>query len=334
MKNLQKYDMSEDIFDKIVDELRYSKAFFITDKFDKFIVRPIKDRIIYNGIDKMIIPTYLLKDFIEIEYNSWSQVIVAKNKTLELNKYTLSITGSKAWAYMMILLKKYYTLEEIDACLKSFTAPYIEKKAQLHYFTDVEPETIKICDNCYKYDINGAHNEALRTIFPKAAEDITRMFNERKKNPVFKQYINYFVGMLCRRGYRTTYNWIVQRVTSTLKEAMLDTFGKILYVNTDGFVVQNPERLLKTGKELGDLKLEYQGRIAFYKDINYFCFQLEDKRITGNVRYRFRDEIDLFEGNVIHYILKKNVTEDGLVEEYFENINSENIKENIVYEEI
>lgn len=186
---------------------------------------------------------------------------------------------------MIKLLKKYYTDEEIDVCLKSFQAEYDYKKAQLHYFKEGSPDKILKFENCYKYDINGAHNEALTIIFPKAKDAIIKMYLERKKHPVNKKYINYFVGMLCRKGYRETYNWIVQRVSAKLKTHILDACGEILYANTDGFIVKDPMFELETSSELGALKLEYKGDVCFYNDINYFCFQLSDKKITGNVRY-------------------------------------------------
>lgn len=319
---LKKYDISEDIFNKIISDIRGSRAFLITSNIEPFFSRPIKDRIIYNGTNTMIIPEYILKDYIETTYNSWKQVILVKNTILENNIYEKSIDGSRAWIFMIKLLKKYYTVEEIDECLNAFQAEYDYTKAQLHYIPDNEIGDITIYDNCYKYDINGAHNEALTIIFPKAADEIIKMFNERKKNPVNKKYINFFVGMMCRKGYRKTYNWIVQRVSKTLKEYMLDACGKILYANTDGFIVQNPVTPLKYSTELGKIKLEYKGRIALYKDINYYCYQQEDGKITGNVRYIARDKIDLFNKKVVHYNLKKEYV-DGEIIEHISDIREE-----------
>lgn len=282
---LKKYDISEDIFDKIVSDYRKSLILLNTDSIEGYFSKPVKDRVIYNGTNTLIIPEYILKDYINIEYSSWKQVILLKSQVLERNYYESSIDGSRAWQFMIKLLKKYYTEKEIDTCLKSFQAEYDYKKAQLHYFKESSPDKILKFENCYKYDINGAHNEALTVIFPKAKEAIIKMYLERKKKPVNKKYINYFVGMLCRKGYRETYNWIVQRVSAKLKTHILDACGEVLYANTDGFIVKDPIFELETSTELGALKLEYKGDVCFYNDINYFCFQLSDKKITGNVRY-------------------------------------------------
>ena len=43
-------------------------------------------------------------------------------------------------------------------------------------------------------------------------EAIIKLYNERKEKPENKDLINYFVGMFCVKGYRTTYNWIVQHM--------------------------------------------------------------------------------------------------------------------------
>lgn len=94
---LKKYDISEDIFDKIVSDKRESLIFYITDNIEKYFSKPLKDRIIYNGTNTLIIPEYILKNYINIDYNSWKQVILLKSQVLERNYYENSIDGSRAW---------------------------------------------------------------------------------------------------------------------------------------------------------------------------------------------------------------------------------------------
>ena len=164
-------------------------------------------------------------------------------------------------------------------------------------------------EDCYKWDINGAHNAALCEIFPKAAGAIGMMYQERKKNPANKKYINYYCGMLARKNHRKTYNWIVQRTTQILLNGINEAGGILLYANTDGFLVQHPEKIIPHSTKLDEFKLEYQGAVWFYYDKNYQCFQTETGEVKGTILQSVRDKIDLPNGQVVHYDrIKRNNT--------------------------
>ena len=151
-----------------------------------------------------------------------------------------------------------------------------------------------------KYDINGAYAKALCDIFPKAKTEIIKIYNERKTKPENKALINYFVGMLCKKNYRKTFNWIVQKVRKKVEEAITYTGGILLYANTDGYAVSAPDRIINTTSLLGDFKLEYTGDIQIYSGKNYWVMQTGES-ITGTVLYQVRNKIDLRNGVVVDY---------------------------------
>ena len=297
---LKKYDVSCDIFDNILT--KYKKYVKLTDDIQQYYGGyHNKMNIMYDGREYLICQEYLIDN--TDENSIWKQVIVRKIENYENGTIQKGVTGSYAWNYMMKLLLKHYNRDEIDKCLKSFGALYDPKQIQFHYtYLDIDPITVH--ENCYKYDINSAYGFYLKQIFPKASKDIDWLYETRKKHPENKAYMNYFVGMLASKNkkerYGNTYNWIVQQTRNKLLEAYHYTGGILVYANTDGYVVRNPNRLLTTSKEIGDFKLEYQGTAYTYTDKNYTCIQTGDK-ITGNVLYQVRDYIDLSKGQVVHY---------------------------------
>jgi hypothetical protein len=225
-----------------------------------------------------------------------------------------STTGSKAKAYITKVLKTVYTDAEIDERLRMFEAEKDMNLIQQHYNYPAPDNTIIKLTNTFKFDINGAHTDALCEIFPKAKDKLIGMYLKRKKNPVFKQYPNLYVGMLAQKSkemrkagipgkYEKTYNWIVQRTSRMLLAAMDTVKGCPIYVNTDGFIVQNPESLLTPSKNLGEFKLEFSGDTYVYSDKNYIIYQTGDEK-KGSCFTAVRNDIDLSKGQVVHYDTK------------------------------
>lgn len=327
MKSLRVYDVNETIFENILEIFKsYIEP---TDKIGLYWSGYDQKNIIYyNNKDLLIMRETLLAKIANFseedkeEAERWRQVIV--RKVPNDITYKIDIDGNRAWNYMMKLLKNYYTEEEIDAQLNSFTANYDENKIQFH-FTLPSFGRIKKFDNCVKYDINGAHHDALIEIFPRAKEALTELFIKRKEKPVYKAYVNYFVGNLVNHGYRFTYNWIVQRTTDTLLKAINYVGGKLIYANTDGFLSYLPENKIEHSTELGKFKLEYEGTAYVYQDKNYWCYQTDE--ICGNIRYAVRDKIDLSKNLVVHYNTLRTTDEAGIYTEKVINVEQEIIDE-------
>ena len=227
-------------------------------------------------------------------------------------------------------LNKYYTDVEIENCLKEFEKDFDVNKAkkQLHInITDTITEDdvimdreysaqkIHVYNNCYYYDINGAHCYILSQIFPKAKEYFEYL-NKHKHDPGkehYKAIPNYYVGLLGKADskHKKTYLKIVNNVTEIVEKAIKECSGRIIYANTDGFIVQNPAKLLEHTLELGGFKLEAQGNVYFYSGINYDLMQytkangkIEKK---GSLYNSLKKECDLYKGIVVDFDNKKDV---------------------------
>lgn len=309
MKELKAYNLSEEFFDKVVET--YSDFVIKVEDFSRYTngSSTFKNSIIFDGIKKIIIREKLLFNLTDEreERNEWVQCICYK-KHKQKKDVQDGITGGFAYRVMKAKIKKAgkYTEEQFDSKMKQFQADYDEEKNQYHFQWDVdlEEETIYKYTNCRKYDINGAYAKALIDIFPEAKEAIIKLYNERKEKPENKDLINYFVGMFCVKGYRTTYNWIVQHVRKQMEEEIAECEGFLLYANTDGFAIASAEKEIKTSKVLGEFKLEYEGDMYILLGTNYWIIQAGDD-ITGSCLYQARGLVDLRKGQAVRYRRKK-----------------------------
>ena len=322
---LKRYDVDEELFDKILKD--YSFFIKVVSKAEmeaSFKGYKYKTVFKYDGIEYLILQELYLDGYLpSISESSWRPVILRRVHNPKINSVEDSIDGTRAYNYMVSLLRRVYTDDEIDECLKAHEAEYSEEKAQYHYQEQPYFDGIIVeHENCYKYDINGAHQSALIEIFPKAKKYIEELYTKRKEKPVYKAYINYYVGMLKRKGHAKTYNWIVQRISKQLLDAIKFTGGDLHYANTDGFIVSNPKNLINASTNLGEFKLEYHGTIYIYEDKNYWCYQTEDGDITGSIRKQVRNLIDLKNNKVVHYDIKRVSYGDVILEE-LENIEIE-----------
>ena len=118
--------------------------------------------------------------------------------------------------------------------------------------------------------------------------------------------------MLKRKGFAGTYYWVVNRTNEIMNKALDEIGGKKLYINTDGFIVKNPVKLIKHSTELGEFKLEHSGDVYIYVDKNYFIIQA-GQELKGNCMCMVRDKFDLPNGKVVHYNKVKKVINDATV---------------------
>lgn len=330
-KTLRRYDVSEQVFDDILQNM--ATRIQITDNIQQYYCgyKP-KHIVMYDNKEYLIIREHLLAyfaNFSDEDYQiveDWRQVIV--RKTQNAQEYEKSVDGSRAYKVVKNIICEHISEEQYEKRLRMFEADYDSSKAQFHFQYPSKGYVLQH-SNCVKYDINGAHHSALIEIFPEAKDALSDMFARRKAEPILKAYINYYVGMLTRKGHRKTYNWIVQRVSNTLKAAMNECGGDLIYANTDGFMVSNPEKKLKHSKELGEFKIEFEGTAYTYQDQNYWCYQAGDE-IKGSVRYSVRDELDLAHGEVVHYTIRKEQSENGVIVQTLTNIEKEHVN---VYKE-
>lgn len=327
MKELKAYNLSEEFFDKILET--YSERVIRVKDFSQYINGGnFKSSIIFDGIKKIIIRESLLCTLTNDikERNEWVQCICYK-KHKQKNDIQVGITGGFAWRVMKSRIMKSgkYSEDEFNHRLELFEKDYNNDKVQYHFQYNREPFTIYKYTNCRKYDINGAYAKALTIIFPKASEFIIQMYNERKEHQENKDLINYFVGMMCIKNHRKTFNWIVQIVRELMEQEIEDCDGTLLYANTDGFAITSYKKEVKTSTILGEFKLEYKGDMYTYGGSNYWIIQAGND-ITGSLLYQARKFVDLSKGKVIKYkrrklndvIIAEDITQEE-IEEIIEN---------------
>ena len=221
-------------------------------------------------------------------------------------------------SYVKSLVKKqlhlhHFTDKMIDDRLDKFTVENGRK--QLHSSWAIPRNVIVRFDNCVYYDINKAHMDALIEIFPELKEWFINVAKKSKTDKRYKNIANFYVGCLGSKSskHRKTYEWIVDRTTKKI-EKLLDAIdnpnGRLVYVNTDGFVYQNPKITLETSSIIGDIKLETEETTFYmfnYHDDNkyktpYKMIQYGDeKKCISNIQIKDFEFIDLRKGDVISY---------------------------------
>lgn len=329
-------EVEESVFFKIFE--RFPSFEQNRDIFSKITNEIPKNKIYYNGTDCFLCRLTFLNGTLRScnlptikNIEGWKTIRVVKKNAEALitsDSFEISIDGGYAFNLLRKLILNHYTKEEFEKCLNSHIAEYNQANAQFHYIYGGKIDNIYTFENTYKYDINSAHAAALIEIFPKAKDVIVKLYEERKIHPENKKILNYFVGYLCKVNHRKTYNWVVQRTTKILTDAIKLVGGKLLYANTDGFLVQNPKNLINASKTIGEFKLEYEGTSYFIQTRRYWAYQCGND-ITGNCPVSARNRMDLSVGNYITYdktFIKTGVNPSGLPTGYYkiENIEVRN----------
>lgn len=334
------YLIREDIFEKILYDFE-SDIITKKDNFEEFIYgyNDNKKKLVYDGRDTLILPEYILNYYIDtFEFcTSWKQCQIRRAPNTDV-KISRDIHGSEAEKYMNKILRDFYTEAEIDQCLKDHEAEYDPDYKQLHYTYPGTSGKLYVYANTYRYDINKAHLDALCEIFPKASKRLSKLAvaKTKEKKDLNKKIANYYVGRLGKwqdkkktipGKYRKTYNWIVQRTTKILLNAIDKADGQLLYANTDGFIVSDPNNLLGDSKILGKFKEEYHGPTYIYTDKNYILYQTNKK--VGSCLCEVRDQIDLSKHEVVHYNIEQGKQYRKAVNITKEKLNEEDCYENL-----
>lgn len=224
-------------------------------------------------------------------------------------------------SFVVSLIKKqlhynHFTDKMIDERLDQFVIPEgVEREKQLHDSLDIPSNVVAKFENCIYYDINKAHMDALIEIFPELKEWFINVAKKSKTDKRYKNIANFYVGCLGKENgkHRKTYEWVVDRTTrkiNALLNKIGNSHGNLVYLNTDGFVYQNPKITLETSSEIGDIKLETEETTFYmfqyhddtlhktpYKVLQYG----EEKKCISNIQIRDFEYIDLRKGEVISY---------------------------------
>jgi hypothetical protein len=300
------YDISDEIYNQIVEDYEADIVELASvptnwKNVDRNYVYVIK------GTDYILCREYIVAYYCQkykFDKNDWWKLVLLRrneNTNITIEK---SVTGIYAWNIIMKVLRKYYSDFEIIAILRSFkdTENTIDK--QYHYNWPNESQNVQKLPLCVKYDINGAHTDALCEMFPKASKDFIRMYKKRHTDIKYKKLTNFFVGMLKHKGYDKAYWHIVGRTSKILFNAMDKVGGTLVYANTDGFCVMNPKNKLEVSDKLGDFKLEYSGTVYVFNNNKrqspYILYQFGDE-LKGNCMTEVRKYIDLSKNKVVYY---------------------------------
>lgn len=229
------------------------------------------------------------------------------------------ITGWNAYRKMKSVIRKQYSENEYDSILKSLKPKdglrewhwdffklklLSEPCLTLNMGDEFEEfyESMYEFKNCYYYDLNSAYLSELCKIFPKCSESFNQLYMDRKKDPTLKKVFNYYVGYLKKtRVYADARAYIVNRIRYRMMEFLKENESKItniLYINTDGCILQCSEKLREGSSNLGDFKIEAEGTCKMVCQSNYkWLFKLNDI-VKGNLQKNTRDTVNWDEGIV------------------------------------
>lgn len=317
-KTISSYEVSADVFDSILYE--YEAYIKTVEDIGPYMKGYSDKKTIYYQNDPqqqyMILRECIVNYFCDFAIENctdWKQIRIRRVEDQEelIKKVT---DGATAWRVIRQLLKPYYNDKEFEEALEAHSMSKEEHISQLHYDAAIDTNYIYKYTNCYYYDINGAHMDALIEIFPKAKKELLAMYAKRKINPVYKSYPNFFVGDLGtqKSKHKETYYWIVNRTSKLLMEAEKKVGGTLIYENTDGFVVADPDNKLEVSSELGAFKEEYAGDVYIVRTKNYRLYQLGDTQ-KGNCLKTVRKDIDLRKGELVIYDKKAITCNSGRI---------------------
>lgn len=253
----------------------------------------------------------------------WKQYVMTLDPELTV-PYKDDFSPIKCKLILETKLKKLgLTSEDISNRLNQFQAEKDERYTQWHD-TRSTKGIIRKFENCVYYDINKAHSDALGEIFPELKDWLAFIAKLAKTDKKWKSVPNYYVGLLAFKTaemrknhmpakFELTYNWIVQRTTKTLfkryEESVSDN-SRVVYVNTDGIVIQNPIKIIPSSNQFGQFKIESPETTYYtYRGENYEIVQYGDT-IKGSLPLALRQYVDLRKGQVISY--KRRLNENNI----------------------
>lgn len=280
--------------------------------------------------DTMIIKTMYVKYLTEKDYDfldGWKQLVCIKRPEQVEDAIFNAINPVEALNRTNYMLKKRYSEEELEECYKSHEAEEDSAtiiKENILYGAGLEKYKIYKFSDCLYEDMNGAYNSMLAEIFPRCSEDFKWLNDHRHdNNDRLKNQSNYFVGCMTQNAKKykdgkptrpihpKTRFWIVSQITAKMYSRMKNVGGKALYVNTDGFIVQHPKKILETSDKMGEFKRESYGDVYFFRCNSGWCMQYMKKgkwEIKGLIPLELRDKIDLSKGLAIDYDIETTDT--------------------------
>lgn len=290
-----------------------------------------KKKALYDPTTKTLICRLLDLQHVQkvVNTNYWKDVAIqidaSADKQVDVKDLYIRPYAKQCEAYIHTILKDFYTDIQIDECLKRCTVDELTNDTKMIHSNMpwyYDSDTIYEFDNVVYYDVNNAHLDALTEIFPLAKAKLiairTRINRYKSMGKVndarrLKDIVNFYVGNLCNRGYRTTNNWIVARTRRKIDDVIKYCDGEVLYANTDGVIINNPKHTIATSKELGQFKSEITDNKLWYyrntKQTHWQLYQFHSDKGTekkGTAQLIVRDKIDLENKKIVLYDLDTN----------------------------
>lgn len=280
--------------------------------------------------ESMVVKKMFLMPLVKEDYDfsdGWMQVVCVKRPEQKEKIREGQIGPIEALNKTNRVLKSAYSEEELEECYRSHEAEEEDAeilKYNILYGAGLEKDVIYKFTDCLYEDMNGAYNSKLGEIFPRCKSYFEWVNDHRHDdNGRLKNQSNYFVGCMTQsekkfRGGKPTRKihpktrfWIVSEITKAMRKRQSQVGGSKLYVNTDGFIVQHPKKVLAHSDSIGDFKLESSGDVYFLRVKSGWCMQyMKDGRweVKGSVPLEIRSGIDLSRGIGVDFRLEENDT--------------------------
>lgn len=327
-KSLLTKGISEDAWNKILSNAsRKEKVKSIAD-----YTRGYRDRNVIRYTegtdhDSLVAESYYVYYVLGEEYDftqGWKQIVCIKNSEQKESIIDGEVSPRIAVSTVYSEIYRHYSRDEVLDIFKSHEATKVQAEILHHnvlYGAGLQKGVIYKFTDCYYYDINGAYGTKLSELFPKCSDKFKYWFEHRHDhNNKFKSYFNHFVGCLTqnkdkmvdgkptREIHPLTRFWIIQQITNQMYYALKHLGFKVkedcVYLNTDGLIVQHPKHTMEHSKDMGKFKLEHVGDVYMYRTDAGWCMQYGDE-IKGMVPMQLRDKIDLRQGKVVEYEIKR-----------------------------
>lgn len=292
---------------------------------DKLCGYPDKHVVYYTSgtdSDTLIVKTLFLNEIIgESDYktaNMWHQTVCIRRHEQKEACLVAEMTPIKAMSMVNAELQRHYTEKEIEDIYSNNEDDFGGDKNILHdniiTHGSLEKNVIYKFKDCRYEDINSAYGSELSRFFPKAANKFNYWFEHRHdNNNKFKNLLNFFVGCLTqsvekyKNGKPTRdihpkfRNRILNNITDKMNKRLNDIGSEgVLYLNTDGLIVQHPKHILPTSSNIGEFKLEAEGDVyMLWMDGGWLMQYTNTKgevEIKGSISKELRDKIDLSVG--------------------------------------
>ena len=177
--NFKYFDVNDEIFNNILRD--FEADVVKLDKLEDKSYYDQRNKVIYiddGNTKKILCQAYRLNYYLDDPiYTGWKQIILNLREYANIKAET-SVDGQHAWQYMYTILSKKYSKKEIKSILTSYQTKEDYDK-QYHYDWPIVSQNVQKLTNCVKYDINGAHTDALSEMFPRCKADFLWIYKKR-----------------------------------------------------------------------------------------------------------------------------------------------------------